>query len=164
MTSRPTSLLTCWPATALLTAALCVACSTSLIPNTDVPDTAQNREVVTFVERYRHALEARSIPLILEVVSERYLDGNGTLSPEDDRDYDQLREELTALNDRLLDVRYEMRYRNITYLPDRILVDYTYTGNFKVATADGDRWTRRLADNRLELVRSADGLRIVSGM
>jgi hypothetical protein len=46
-----------------------------------------------------------------------------------------------------------MRYRRVTHRPDRILVDYTYTSSFKIATPGGDRWETRLRDNRIELVR-----------
>ena len=148
---------------ALLTA-LCAGCNGELIPNTDVPDTAENREAIRFVERYRHAVERRNVGEVLQLVSERFYDDNGTPTTTDDRDYDRLREELAAVADRLLDVRYEMRYRRVTHRPDRILVDYTYTSSFKIATPEGDRWETRLNDNRIELVREGEELRIISGI
>ncbi len=158
-----TPLLSAFLALATL-APLCAGCNAELIPNTDVPDTAENREAIRFVERYRHAVERRNVGEILQLVSERFYDDNGTPTTDDDRDYDRLREELAAVAERLLDVRYEMRYRRVTYRPDRILVDYTYTSSFKIATPDGDRWETRLNDNRIELVREGDELRIISGI
>jgi hypothetical protein len=143
---------------------LLTGCAGELIPNTDVPDTAQNRDVIQFVERYRHAVEARDIAAVLTLVSEQYLDDNGTITTEDDRDYGRLREQIAGWNGRLLDVRYEMRYRRVTYRPNRILVDFTYTGSYKITTPEGDRWSRRLADNRLELVEEDGEYRIVAGM
>lgn len=143
---------------------LAVGCAGDLIPNTDVPDTAENREAIHFVEKYRHAVERRNVGAILQLVSPRYLDDNGTPTTDDDRDYDRLREELAAVAGRLLDVRYEMRYRNVTHRPDRIYVDYTYTSSFKVATPEGDRWERRLSDNRIELIRVDGEFRIISGI
>ncbi|MBZ0121626.1 MAG: nuclear transport factor 2 family protein [Sandaracinaceae bacterium] len=143
---------------------LATGCAGELIPNTDVPDTAQNRQVIQFVERYRHAVEARDVPAVLGLVSEQYLDDNGTITTEDDRDYDTLREQLARWGGEVLDVRYEMRYRRVTVRPNRIFVDFTYTGSFKIATPTGDRWSRRLADNRLELVEQDGEYRIVSGM
>jgi hypothetical protein len=139
-------------------------CAGEMIPNTDVPDTAENREAIRFVEQYRHAVERRNVGEILALVSERFYDDNGTPTTEDDRDFDRLREQLASVADRLLDVRYEMRYRRVTYRPDRILVDYTYTSSFKIATPTGDRWETRLNDNRIELVREDGELRIVSGI
>lgn len=154
------------PLTALAAslAALAAGCNADLIPNTDVPDTAENREAILFVEDYRHAVESRDVGQILQLVSPLFYDDNGTPTTEDDRDYDSLREELAALADRLLDVRYEMRYRRVTYRPDRILVDYTHTSSFKVATPEGDHWERRLGDNRIELVREDGELKIISGI
>ncbi len=149
---------------ASLLAAVATGCAGEKIPNTDVPDTAQNREAIRFVEDYRHAVERRNIGEILAMVSPRFFDDNGTPTTEDDRDYDRLRAELGAAMERLLDVRYEMKYRRVTYRTDRILVDFTYTSSFKVATPQGDRWETRVSDNRIELVRENGELRIISGI
>ncbi len=138
-------------------------CSPSNIPNTDVPDNSENREVLEFVERYRHAVERRRVGEILALVSERFFDDNGTIQTEDDRDYDRLRGELARF-EQLLDVRYEMRYRRVTFRSDRVLVDYTYTASFKIATPTGDRWETRLRDNRIELIRESGDFRIISGI
>jgi len=158
MTSLDASKLMAAAAIALLS-----ACGAENIPNTDVPDNSQNRAVLEFVEQYRHAVESRQVGAILALVSERFFDDNGTIPTDDDRDYDRLREQLARF-EQLLDVRYEMRYRNVTYRSDRVLVDYTYTASFKVATADGDRWETRLRDNRIELVREDGEFRIISGI
>ncbi len=138
-------------------------CGGENIPNTDVPDNAENRAVLTFVEDYRHAVERRDVGAILSLVSPRFFDDNGTISSDDDRDFDALSEQLARF-EQILDVRYEMRYRNVTYRADRILVDYTYTASFKVATPQGDHWETRLRDNRLELVREDGEFRIISGI
>lgn len=150
-------------ALALLFTPAIPGCGGENIPNTDVPDNAENREVLGFVEEYRHAVERRDVGGILSLVSERFFDDNGTISNDDDRDYEILSEQLSAF-EQLLDVRYEMRYRRVTYRSDRILVDYTYTASFKVATPQGDRWETRLRDNRIELVREEGEFRIISGI
>lgn len=124
------------------------------IPNTTVEDTAENREVVAFVERYRRAVEARDVRALLEMASPRYLDDNGTPGGDDDLDFDSLREKLSAWRDRVLDVRYEIKYRRVTYDQDKIFVEFRYTASFRVATPDGsERWARRLGDHRLVLTR-----------
>ncbi len=148
----------------LLASAALGGCGASMIPNTDVEDTSANREVVEFVERYRLALEARDVGLLLRLASPQYFDDNGTPTGDDDIDFDGLRDKLAAFPDNLLAVRYEIRYRRVTFRRDEVAVDYTYTGSFRVVTASGDRWARRLADNRLVLRREGDELRIVSGM
>jgi hypothetical protein len=139
-------------------------CAARLIPNTDVPDTAENRRIVDFVERYRLAMEARSPAQILQLVSNDYYDDNGTPGAEDDVDYEALQQRVLRVGDDVLEVRYEMRYRRVVFRDDRILVDFTYTGRFKVRTAEGERWARRLADNRLEIVVEGGELRIISGL
>jgi hypothetical protein len=139
-------------------------CAARMIPNTDVPDTSENREAIQFVERYRMAMEARNPAQLLQLVSADYYDDNGTPSTDDDLDYERLQEQVLRISDDVLEVRYEMRYRRVVFREDRVLVDFTYTGRFKVRTPDGDRWARRLADNRLELVREGGEYRIVAGL
>lgn len=159
---RPTSL------PLLLAAAIALAplagCAARLIPNTDVPDTTENREAVEFVEQYRLAMEARNAASVLRLVSSEYYDDMGTPTTEDDIDYDMLQERILRLGDDVLEVRYEMRYRRVVFRDDRVLVDFTYTGRFKVRTPEGERWARRLADNRLELVRERGEYRIIAGL
>lgn len=147
----------------LFTASMIGGCGDEMIPNTTVPDNAENRAVLHFVEDYRHAVERRDVSAILSLVSDRFFDDNGTIQTTDDRDYDQLREELARFEE-LLDVRYEVRYRRVTMRPDRILVDYTFTASYKIATPDGDHWERRLRDNRIELAREEGEFRIISGI
>lgn len=140
-------------------------CAEQLIPNTDVPDTADNREVIEFCEVYRHAVEARDTSDLIGMVSPLYYDDNGTPAADDDMDVDALREALSRWSGEVVDVRYEIRYRRVTFREDRVLVDYTYTGSFKVrAVGDEERWERRLRDNRLEIVREDGSLRILSGL
>lgn len=148
-----------------LSVLLGVGCARDVIPNTDVPDSAENREVVQFVERYRHAMEERDVAALLGLVSPRYYDDNGTPIGTDDMDVEGLRGKLAALHDRVLAIRYEIRYRRVTFTTnDRVLVDYTYTGSFRVNTPEGERWSRRLADNRIVLGREGGELRILSGL
>ena len=150
---------------AALAACLSVGCARDVIPNTDVEDSSENREVVQFVERYRHAMEERDVAALLGLVSPRYYDDNGTPIGTDDIDVEGLRAKLAAFRERVLAVRYEIRYRRVTFTTnDRVLVDYTYTGSFRVTTSEGERWSRRLADNRIVLGREGGELRILAGL
>jgi hypothetical protein len=147
--------------------ALCFAagCARDVIPNTDVEDTAENREVLEFVELYRNALIERDVGALLRLVDPSYFDDNGTPVPRDDIDYDRLRERVGTWPQHLADVRYEIKYRRVTYTEsNRVLVDYTYSGRFKIIDPAGERWARRLADNRLVLARVEGEYRIVSGL
>jgi hypothetical protein len=142
------------------------ACTHNTIPNTDVDDTPDSREVVSFVERYRQAVVARDVNKLMALVAEDYYDDMGTPQGDDDVDFEVLRERLTeTFGAELLSVHYDIRYRDVVFLPTKVLVDYTYIGRFRVNTPDGSRWERRLADNRMVLGKKKDGsYTIMSGM
>jgi hypothetical protein len=139
-------------------------CSRQMIPNTTVADTPANRDVIEFCETYRHALEQRDLGALLAMASPRYYENGGTPEGADDYDIAGLRELLRDRLPRVHTVRYEFRYRRITFEADRVYVDYTYSGSFRVETGDGHQWFRRVADNRLELERAGGEYRIVAGM
>ncbi|MEM6954948.1 MAG: hypothetical protein AAF411_23290 [Myxococcota bacterium] len=147
---------------------LSLAGCASVIPNTTVEDTPDNRDVVSFMEEYRRAVEARNVRRLLDLADESYLDDNGTPSGDDDLDYDGLREHLALWTDRLLDVRYEINYRRVTWEEHRVYVEYRYTANFRVRGGDDDdHWARRLGDNRIVLARDDEAsprFQILSGM
>lgn len=141
------------------------ACATQNIPNTRVEDTEQNREVVDFVEQYRKAVEKRDHIKLLHLASKDYFDDMGTPKGDDDIDYDSLAVALKRMHDEVLDARYQISYRGVTYTEnDRVLVDLLYTGWFKVETTDGTQWRRRLQPHRLVLGRESGDYRILSGM
>ena len=142
------------------------ACAHHVIPNTEVEDTPETREVVDFVEKYRKAVVARDIDKLYALTSADYYDDMGTPAGEDDVDQEGLRERLRAtFGSELLAVHYDIRYRDVTFLPTKVLVDYTYIGRFRINSPDGPRWERRLADNRMVLGKLSNGTyTIMSGM
>ncbi len=142
------------------------ACAKDKVPNTDVEDSPEARDVISFVEKYRAAVIERSVPQLLDMASKDYYDDMGTPNGEDDVDKEGLTERLkeTFAAD-LISVHYDIRYRDVVFLPTKVLVDYTYIGRFRIKTTDGTRWERRLADNRMVLTRIREGeYAIVSGM
>lgn len=183
-----------------------LGCAASRIPNTDVPDTSENRDIIAFCERYRHAVESRDARALLAMASPRYFEDGGTPDGSDDYGYEGLQRLLTAWADEVNEVRYEIRYRRVNVSendPHRLLVEFTYTGSYTLRRPVGveteqprpngtarrpndtrphlvidpvrdgeperqgqgeDVWYRRVADNRLELERDGDTIRIVSGM
>lgn len=160
---------TCWLLFAFLLHAFAlggvVGCGTKNIPNTRVPDTSDNREVLDFVEKYRKAVEDRDIGSLLQMTSRDYFDDMGTPQGEDDVDYDALQAGLQRLRQDVLGARYQISYRAVTFTENsKVLVDLLYTGWFKVTTPDGDQWRRRLEPHRIVLAREDRGFKIVSGM
>jgi len=141
------------------------ACEPTLIANTHVEDTSANREVVDFIERYRQAVESRNVPSLLAMASRNYFDDMGTPAGDDDIDFDGLEVGLNRMREEVIGARYQISYRAVTYVPDqRVLVDLMYTGWFRVNTAEGPQWKRRLEPHRIVLAREDRGYKIVSGM
>ncbi len=105
---RSSALATLFALSLGVTSGLSGGCTTN-IPNTTVEDTAENREIVAFLEEYRHALEERNVARLLEFASPRYLDDVGTIGTDDDLDFNTLREKLAKWRDRVHDVRYEIQ-------------------------------------------------------
>ena len=144
---------------------LLLGCSKTYIPNTDVEETDTNREVVEFCEKYRHAVEYRDVPTLLHFAHPSYYEDGGTIDPGDDIDYAGLKDYLEATFKKTRGIRYEIRYRSVTAgRKDVIFVDFTYSASYKIPTAEGDAWRRKVADNRLELVRDKEGFKILAGM
>jgi hypothetical protein len=153
-------------------------CSKTFIPNTDVEDTSDNRKVIMFCERYRHAVEEKNVAELLKLASPSYFEDGGNTKPEDDYDFAGLKDYLTTTFQKTTGIRYEIRYRRVTYTETQhIWVDFTYAASYKIpglqsyAQAQAqppeppqDEWHHRVADNRLDLVRDGDGYKIVSGM
>lgn len=142
-----------------------VGCATRYIPNTDVEDTDDNRKIVSFCERYRHAVQERNVPLLLKLASPTYYEDGGNVDPSDDMDYDGLREYLEGRFRETRAIRYEIRYRRISKgKQGRIHVDYTYSASYKIPGLKTEEWRHTVAENRLELVPDKDEFKIVAGM
>ena len=145
--------------------ALLLGCSKNYIPNTDVEATSQNLDVVNFCEKYRHALEDKDVAQVLKLMSPGYFEDGGNTKNEDDADYDKIREFLTGDFLRTNGVRYEIRYRRVTFTETKhVYVDYTYAAAWKLPGVKQDEWHHKVADNRLDLVHDGDSFKIVAGM
>jgi hypothetical protein len=150
---------------ALVTAVAVVGCTTAYIPNTEVEDTDNNRKVIDFCEKYRHAVELKNVPALLKMADPRYYEDGGNADAADDLDYAGLRAYLEDKFRETRAIRYEIRYRRVGEgRKNSLYVDYTYSASYKIPTPTGEVWRRRVADNRLEIVPYKDSFRILSGM
>lgn len=142
-----------------------LGCSRDVIPNTQVVDSEFNRQVIAFCEDYRHAVERRNTPLLIKLADPKYYEDGGSIDTSDDLDFEGLEAYLQAEFAKTRAIRYEIFYRDVTTgRSNQVFVDYTYSASYKVPTERGDVWRRRVADNRLELVRDGEKFRILSGM
>lgn len=141
-----------------------MGCNKYYIPNTDVEDTDANREVIAFCEVYRRAIERKDIPALVELVSPQYYEDGGNVDASDDIDYAGVRDYLTDKFQDATAIRYEIRYRRVVREEDYAFVDYTYSGSFRLPSAEGEKWERTVEENRLELVFEDETFKIVAGM
>jgi hypothetical protein len=148
-------------------------CAERYIPNTDVVDTEDNRDVVAFCEQYRHAVERKDAVVMLKMISPDYYEDGGNPDASDDMDYVQFKDYLTgAAYDQTgvsfqeaTAIRHEIRYRRILRENNRVMVDYTFSSSYRFPTTRGDEWKRAVGDNRLELVVDDKGeMKVIAGM
>jgi hypothetical protein len=141
-----------WPAVLLVFSACAGA---RLIPNTGVPDTSENREIINVCERYRRALEARDAITLMALASPRYYEDSGTPKPDDDYGYDGLKKIIEDRLARLRSVRYEVEYRNVDIKGNHAEVEVYIDASFQLATAvEGqDQYKHFTEYNKLELER-----------
>ena len=154
-----------WVSWALPVFLVVTGCTTQFIPNTDVEDNDENRRIISFCEKYRHAVEERNVPLLLVMASETYFEDGGNVDSADDMDYTGLREYLEGKFKDTRAIRYEIRYRRVRRgREEKILVEFTYTASYRIPGLKGDEWRHTVADNRLELVTDQAAYKIVAGM
>ena len=152
-------------ATASLLLLGAAGCSKSFIPNTDVEDTSSNRKVIKFCEEYRHAVEDKDVGRLVSLASPRYFEDGGNTNPEDDIDFDGLKDYLTATFVKTQTIRYEIRYRKVKVGENnRVFVEYTYSASYRIPGWKGEEWKHTVADNRLELSPEGETYKILAGM
>ncbi len=142
-----------------------IGCSPSYIPNTDVEDTSENRKVISFCEEYRHAVEEKDVGKLLKLASPRYFEDGGNTNPDDDIDFDGLKDYLTATFVKTQTIRYEIRYRKVVFGENKkVFVEYSYSASYRIPGLKGEEWKHTVADNRLELSSEGESFKILAGM
>lgn len=140
-------------------------CSKSFIPNTDVEDNSENRKVIAFCEDYRHAVEDKDVGRLLKMASPRYYEDGGNTNPEDDIDFDGLKDYLSSTFVKTQTIRYEIRYRHVRVAESKkIYVEYTFSASYRIPGLKGEEWKHTVADNRLELIPDGESFKILAGM
>lgn len=148
----------------VLLSAASPGCAEHYLPNTDVEDSADNRKIVEFCEVYRKSLERKDVLALLALASNEYYDDGGNVDASDDIDFAGLKDYLSTKFDEATAIRYEIRYRRVSHEEQRIFVDYTYSGSFRLPSGDGDKWRSMVEENRLELIRDGESYKILTGM
>lgn len=153
-------------AAVLCCSALLFGCAKpALIPNTNVKDTPENREILKVIEGYRQAMESRDAARVLGLVHPTYQDNAGTPEGSDDVDYQGLRRLLGTRFRRASQIRYRIEYQSVRVQGRDAEVD-TYVDATFVYEPEGapPRW-RRLTDfNRFRMIKDGGQWRFVSGL
>lgn len=119
----------------LLISAACLlslACMPRRIPGTEIDDTSETRAILSVMEQYRQALEARDAEQLLSLVSPNFKDNSGTATIDDDFDFQRLKAELPGYLSKLENVRLEMTVRKIQVAEGAARAIYTYTTSFRM--------------------------------
>lgn len=93
-------------------AALALACAPSVLPGTEIRDSADTRAIATLLETYRQAMERRDAEAVVALTAPDYFDNSGTPDPADDVDRAGLARRLEELQ-QLSDLRLTLALRAI---------------------------------------------------
>jgi hypothetical protein len=148
----------------ILLAFLAIACGPKRIPDTDIEDTPDTREILDVMRRYRHAAEARDAEGLLALASSRFFEDRGTPDPADDYDLDGLRQKLPRDFEKIKTVRMELAIRDVRVEGDKAQVDFFYTTHYLMALPTGETWGTDSDFNRIELLKEDGRWRVASGL
>lgn len=153
---------------ALAAALGAASCAPSMIPGTNVEDTAENRAVIDFLGKYRRAVVERSPDAVVGLTTADYFEDNGTVDQNDDYGRDALRAKLKANFDRTKEIQLEIIVQQIER-PEGdsgpVRVAFRYNQRALVAFPAGDKWITVTDVNRVELrPDDAAGYLIASGL
>ena len=118
------------PFLGLVLAAL--GCATTKIPGTEIEETSDSRAIIGVLSKYNAALDAQDAAAILALVDASFYDDAGTLTPEDDLDYNGLKAKLPVLLQKLQDVRARITVKTMRIEGDRASVVYTYAVTYRI--------------------------------
>jgi hypothetical protein len=134
------------------------------IPNTEIPDTPENRAIIQVVDEYRKAFDRRDVGGVLALVSRAYFDDAGTSDKADDVDYARLPKVLTDTFARLSQMRLELGVTGVSTRGDDASVDLFYDALYKIATPSAQVSKRDSDVQRLTLKREGMAWKITSGL
>lgn len=166
--------------TPALVPALTIAATTTLtgckgsttIPGTEVPDTADNRQIIAVLERYRTAFVSRDAAAVLSTAHPTYYDHAGTDDPSDDTTYNELGSVLRRRLSQLDSIRFTIDYLDVQGVGDRAIVRVWIDASFRfkpLLDAFGEprpspTFARVMDHSEFELVREGENWLIVRGL
>lgn len=141
---------------AFLAFALLAACAPRMIPNTEIPDTPEDRAIMDVAQRYRSAFEAKDAAMIMALASPRYLDSRDSIS------YEMLQKQLQEYFDKVSQAHLDLSPRRIVVEGDKARLDYIFALHYILNTTD-PKWRSQTDDKRMTLERVNGAWKVTSG-
>jgi hypothetical protein len=118
---------------ALLLAVLCTLSGcVHFFPGTEIPDNTDTRAIKDVMEKYRTAVEAKDVGVIVSLCSEQYRDDGGTIQTQDDLDYATLREVLPKRLSKVQNANLYMELKRIDIERDLAVATYSYVWRYRI--------------------------------
>jgi len=142
------------------------------IPGTEIPDTEDNRQILSVLERYRTSFISRDAAAVLATAHPTYLDTAGTDDPSDDTTYSELGPLLRRRLSQLESIRFTIDYLEILGEGDRAVVRVWIDASFRFKPLldsygeprESPPFSRVMDHAEFELVREGDTWLIVRGL
>ena len=147
-----------------LVAISAIGCAHSKIPQTNIDDTPENREILEIVTTYKNAMESLDADAIISLVSPRYFENNGNTDRGDDYDYAQLREQLARDFDRTKRIQLLLRIDNIVVEEDKAYAYIQFTYRAQSEYPAGMKWKTDSDKTRIEFENSDGKWLIIAGL
>ncbi|MCK5798217.1 MAG: hypothetical protein KAI47_13580 [Deltaproteobacteria bacterium] len=136
-----------------------------LIPNSKIPDTKGNRELLKVIVVYRDAMVHKDAAKILTLVDPRYEDNGGTSEPEDDVDYERLKKLLVGRFKHATRIHYRIEFQRVEVKGREAFIDTWIDATFVYKLPNYRPHYKRFADyNRYRLLRQDGQWRFLSGL
>jgi len=143
---------------------LLAACAPSRIPNTEVPDTRENRAVYEVIRQYSEALRKKDAAAILLLVAPDYYDGSGTPDPGDDVTRAILEQNLASDLSKVESVMIDMGVKKIEVIGDEARAEVFYDAAYRVVTRGGPVAKRPSDINQMRFRKLNGAWKIIAGL
>jgi hypothetical protein len=138
-------------------------CAVHKIPGTEIDDTLDTRAILSVMDAYRRAVEAKNPQSIKDLCDPSFKDDSGSPNPDDDQDYESLGTKLPAEFAKVDNLRLDINVRKIEVNKelDTATATYTYTVSFRMpqftssSKSEGDikqMHFRRVGDHTWKIV------------
>ena len=128
------------------------------IPGTNVDTSSENKEIVDFLNKYKAAVEKRSVDAIDGIfVAKDFKDNMGSEDPKDYMDYLTLKEKLEKTLPLIKDMRLGMFIQRIAKIEkDTYEVVFYFHKQILTAVPSGEKWISIKEVNRMVIRRIHD--------